>query len=233
MNGGIWVAYIEGFTMSTAITTIQVAASTDDDRTNDGTWPATSNHSVTGTNSVIGQYPATYWTMVAVRFLSVPVAQGATIESASLSFMAHANYADDSVIFQVAGEDVDSAATFGDTHTAYNAYQASTQSVVDWVPGAWIAGSWYTTGNLDAIVQEIVSRDNWASGNNMAFTVYAKNDQQTGYRRVRMWDYTGNASGAKLDITYASAAGQPAIRRLGGVADCSPIQHRNPSIAWG
>lgn len=219
--------------MSTAITTIQVAASTDDARTNNNTWPATANHNATGTNSVIGQYPAGAWTMVGARFLGVPVPQGATIESASVSFQSNSDLSG-SLVMAIAAEDVDDAATFGDAHTTYDAYSAKTTAVAEWTVGAWTTGNWFQSADISTVIQEIVDREGWASGNDIVLLFYAKNSSQSGYRRPRLYDYAGNASGPKLDITYsADAAGPPAMRRYGGVPGCAFIQHNNPPIKWG
>lgn len=190
--------------MSTAITTIQVAASTDDARNWGYDWPGDGNYSATGTFTYIGNVTDA-WYLSALRFLSVPVPQGATIESAKITLCAHADETS-SVNFRIAGEDVDDAATFGSGHQPYAVYGAKTTANVVWTPGNWTAGSWYESPDIKTIIQELVDRAGWASGADMAFVLYASSNAETAYRRFRTYDYTGNASGAKLDITYTAAS---------------------------
>ena len=62
-------------------------------------------------------------------------------------------------------------------------------------------------------MQEVVSRDGWASGNNLALLT-TDNAGITAYCRVYAWDYTGNARGAKFNCTYTAGAPSAAGNRF-------------------
>lgn len=144
--------------------------------------------------------------MLGARFLNVPVPQGATIDSASISLYAHAAESS-SIVFAIAAEDVDDSVTFSGTHDPYMAWQVKTTAVVEWTPGAWSADTWYESADIASVIQEIVDRDGWASGNSLVLLVYAKDDTQAGYRPARMYDYAGNVYGPILNITYSESGG--------------------------
>lgn len=144
--------------------------------------------------------------MLGARFLNVPVPQGATIDSASISLYAQAAESS-SIVFAIAAEDVDDSVTFSGTHDPYMAWQVKTTAIVEWTPGAWSADTWYESADIASVIQEIVDRDGWASGNSLVLLVYAKDDTQAGYRPARMYDYAGNVSGPILNITYSESGG--------------------------
>ena len=70
-----------------------------------------------------------------------------------------------------------------------------------WSPGAWTAGqsnAAQLTPNLAGLVQEVVSRPGWASGNALAFLIAG-----TGHRTADSFDKSGGSS-ARLTVGYTS-----------------------------
>jgi len=197
---------------------LQVSASTNDAFNRGGIHPGTGSYSATGANNNIGAN-SFFFFLVGARFTNVTIPQGSTITAASLQVCANAN---DSTQLDVtiAAENADSPGAFaGTTHEPYQAYNSKTTATVRWNVGtaSWTAGSWYASADLTSVIQEIVNRAGWASGNAIVLVVYNTSTSLPGgnqFRVIRMWDYAGNASGMKLGITYTPPAAKvPAAMR--------------------
>jgi hypothetical protein len=135
------------------------------------------------------------------RFQSVAIPAGATIDSAVLQlYMPTA--AEDLVYVDIYGEDVDDSAAFT-TGSNNISGRTLTTAKVDWDTANAGAPAWIDSPDISAIIQEIVDRPGWASGQDLAIIL----DLQSGVDMdVRMWDYTGNAYGARLVLSYTEAA---------------------------
>ena len=111
---------------------------------------------------------------IGLRFNTLNVPQGATITNATIVFRAVAadspNTNTGATSLTLRGQAADNPTTF--TSTAWDITNRSTTTAsVAWSPAAWTAGADYSTPDLKTIVQEIVNRAGWASGNSMAFIV--------------------------------------------------------------
>jgi type IV pilus assembly protein PilY1 len=123
--------------------------------------------------------------VVGLRFQDVQVAQGATITSAHIEFVARDS---DSVATDlvIEGEASDNAEAFTVDDTITD--RTATSNSVAWsaIP-AWTSGTHYDSPDLTAIVQEIVDRSGWTNGNAMVFRItgsgerdaYPRNDSST------------------------------------------------------
>lgn len=112
--------------------------------------------------------------IVGVRHHDIAIPQGATIISAHLQFMADDD-GDDPCQVTIYGEDIGNAAIF-DESIFYNisSRTLTTESVV-WDIPTWVdldRGDAQKTPDLRAIIQEIVNRVDWASGNAMSFQLH-------------------------------------------------------------
>ena len=131
--------------------------------------------------------------IVGIRFTGVNVPPGATIQNAYIQFQTDEP---DLVAtsLTVRGEDVDDALPFS-IATSDISSRATTSSAVSWSPAAWNtvgeAGPDQQTPNIASILQEIVNRSGWSSGNALAITITG-----TGERVAEAFD--GNAAGAAL-----------------------------------
>mgnify|MGYP000032082943 CR=1 FL=1 len=106
-------------------------------------------------------------TVVAVRFNSIAVNQGATITNAYIEFTAEANKTG-AYDFDIEGVDVDNSSTFSAGQNL--ALLTRTSASVSWTGSdSWSTNSAYESPSLTSIVQEIVNRGGWSSGNSMSF----------------------------------------------------------------
>ena len=131
--------------------------------------------------------------IVGMRFSGVNVPQGATIQNAYIQFQAdEASLVATSLTVQ--GEDVDNAVTFSIADNNISS-RATTTSAVSWSPAAWNtvgeAGPDQQTPNIASVIQEIVNRPGWSSGNALAIMITG-----TGQRVAEAFD--GNAAAAPL-----------------------------------
>jgi len=169
-------------------------------------------------------------TMVGLRFPAVELPPDADIINAYIIFEA---FDDDggNASFTIRGEDVGNAPTFSSTDSDISD-RADTGASVSWsITNNWNEGSSYNTPDLTSIVQEIVTRDDWDSGNAMAFTITG-----SGTRRVRSAD---DGAGPVLVIEYDEVCDEDddSVRYYGYFDPDSRYSYsngfvRDPSGAW-
>jgi len=133
---------------------------------------------------------------VGLRF-SIPVPPGAFISDARIQFTADEDQSE-ATDLTIATEAADSAAAFT---TAANSISTRARHAitVPWQPAAWTAGqagAAQQTPNLAGLVQPVVSRAGWQSGNAIAFIITG-----TGHRTADAFDKSGGVP-ARLTITY-------------------------------
>lgn len=158
-----------------------------------------------------------------LRFLDIRVPPGAIIIDSYLEVVV-SNYAgDDSMdeYINVFAEDVDSAAAFAEVdYLARKANKTSEEKHFFSPADSWDAGGpgtvKYITG-LAAIIQEIVNRPGWASGNNIAlYLEYYGNPLITGEERWFASFDDGYFNPPILHIRYTeSSAGQKTSEMMG------------------
>ena len=139
---------------------------------------------------------------VGVRFNNLNIPKGATITRAFLTFRAiSADSPMDNTSatsLTIKAEASDNAGTF--TSTANNISSRSlTSASATWTPGSWMNNTNVNSPSIKTVVQEIVNRSGWSSGNSMAFVVTG-----TGSRSAA--SYNGDAVNApKLTIEYSTS----------------------------
>lgn len=156
-----------------------------------------------------------------VRFQNVTIPQGATILTAVLKVRAsdlsstttglhgkvRANAIDDAI-----------APTSAATHDAL----ARTTAGVDWDPTAWVLGTQYSPPDLSAVIQEIVNRGGWASGNDLMLLV--DDDGSTDNIRAAMADLAhATYAEPRLVITYSTIVTGGAVATINVSAEGSGI----------
>jgi len=110
-----------------------------------------------------------------VRFTSVSIPQGSTIDSADVKLYTYSTSYDDmnSVIY---GNDVDNAEDFLDNaHIISTADRPRTSANASWVEYSIGAGVW-ATKSVTNVIQEIVNRGSWSSGNALVLLFIANTD---------------------------------------------------------
>jgi len=171
-----------------------------------------------------GWYSATYaqWSS-GFRFQTVPIPQGATIDSAKINMCSYANLSTTVVRTKLRCEDVDNAPAFSDI-TNWDARFPSgvTTEYVAWdgIP-AWTKDVWYESPSFALAVQEVVGRAGWVSNNNLVvfWDDYDDRSDHNSNCRRQCYGYDIDTSKAtKFNASYEeAAAGQPTMRRWGGV----------------
>ena len=131
------------------------------------------------------------------RFQNVTVPQGATINSATLTFTAKNSVNETSFRGRVYGDDVDDAPAWGASDSPKDV--TTTTASTNWDPAAWVVDTEYGV-TVTSIIQEIVNRGGWASGQDLRLVVHPDADSG-GW--VSCYDYNGSSAKAtKLDIDY-------------------------------
>ena len=140
---------------------------------------------------------------VGLRYGNVTVPQGAIITSATITFTRRGGGAGVvTLVFE--GQALDDAPTFEDTGAEGTASfgisgRPRTSAATSWQTGAW--GLTATTPDLASLVQEIVDRDGWESGNALAFTISSDDSDEDNHRRAHSFE-TPNGTAPQLSITY-------------------------------
>ncbi len=138
-----------------------------------------------------------------VRFNSVTVPQGETINSATLTFKASTNDSTN-VLTKIYGIDEDDAVDFNTTPPES---QTKTTASVDWDLNGIVNNTEYATSDISSLVQEIVDRAGWVSGNDMGFIIVDDGSAEGDNHSFDAYD--GSSSEAcLLSINYGGGVGE-------------------------
>jgi hypothetical protein len=185
----------------------QVAASADDCKVAwDGSaWAL----DLTFVNNVVGYTSSTNYKMgCGMRFLNIPIPKGSTINSAKLTLTCRLSRSNTIVNSKLRGEDADNAAAFSD-YADYSGRPRTTNQVT-WnnIP-AWTAETEYDSPDITSIIQEIIDRAGWASGNALVIFWDDHDDISTHVDNTHRHAYSYDSSPAKapnLHIEYTPPA---------------------------
>ena len=137
-----------------------------------------------------------------VRFTNLQIPQGATIDAAFIQFTAKDNRSDPSEL-KITAQAADNAPAFTDTPENISSRPQTEASIL------WNVPAWYNNQRVDAqktpdlssLVQEVVSRDGWQSGNSIVFVI----QNSTGKRSARSFDDDGGLDVApELTVEFNS-----------------------------
>jgi hypothetical protein len=129
--------------------------------------------------------------LVAMRWTGLAIPPGATITAAYIQFTARISNSE-ATSLTIAAQASDNPATFSSQNSSLSARVLGPS--IPWSPAAWTAGAagvGQQTPSLTTIVQEIVNRPGWLSGNSVVLMI-----DGSGLRTA--WAYDGNASAAPL-----------------------------------
>ncbi len=184
---------------------------------------------------------------VGVRCTSVAIPQNAVIEKAYLQFTAKAAGCGATNI-HIYGQDTDNAPVFVGGSGNYNiSLRTLTSSTVTWPLSSDFDDCWrlgeadiaQRTPDLSNIVQEIIDRPGWASGNNMVF-VLENNDivnrrQAYAFTGCGQAENQGEKMAPRLIVEYllpGNKASDPTTRAFGAPATNSVMKlYPNPTAA--
>ncbi len=130
---------------------------------------------------------------VGIRFVGVGIPQGATIVDAYVQFKTDETTSQATAL-TIEAQDTDNAQPF--TYSTWNISNRTTTGVdVWWDPAAWTtvgeAGAAQRTPDLSSIIQEVVNRPGWSSGNSLVLII-------TGTGKRVAESYRGDPNGAPL-----------------------------------
>jgi RNase P/RNase MRP subunit p29 len=120
-----------------------------------------------------------------LRFQNITIPQGAMIEEAYIQVVSHeAKTADDVAVITIVGEASDNPQTY--TLDALITDRTATDAKVVWtVAEDWDLWGTYKSADISSIVQELVNRPGWQSGNAMAFTLKGENQGPSDMENAR------------------------------------------------
>ncbi|MBN2016048.1 LamG domain-containing protein, partial [Candidatus Dojkabacteria bacterium] len=167
---------------------------------------------------------------VGMRFQNITVPPGSTITNAYVEFTAdETDSGTTNLTFY--GEDSDDASTFsGSSGDITNRTKTSASVAWNNVP-AWLSvGATHQTPNLSSVIQEIIDRTGWASGNSLVIIV-----DGTGERTAE--SYNGSSSQAPLlVIEYEAGGGGGGVYQTEGYLTSSAYNMGAPSaiqvVSW-
>ncbi len=131
---------------------------------------------------------------VGMRFSGVDIPQNAIIVNAYIQFKVDEATSNGTPSLTIQGEKVDNATTFTSLKKNISS-RPRTASAVSWSPVPWTivgqAGPDQRTPNIAAVIQEIVSRPEWSSGNSLVLII-------TGTGKRIAESFEGSQAGAPL-----------------------------------
>jgi hypothetical protein len=162
-----------------------------------GTWDGNSIYA--GNWDSNDEYPA-------FHFSGVTVPQGATITSATMLIRAGSVGNDPSLVdLRIRAQDADTASVPSGSN--FPSAFSFTTAQTNYHPGAWVASTDYTTSNFASVIQEVVDRGGWASGNNMNI-VMSPDTGQSPQNDIEIVDYNSSAANAaQITINYSVGSG--------------------------
>lgn len=141
-------------------------------------------------------------------FTSVPIPSTATVQSAELRF--RLTDSSGTVNLRVAAHDTGNAAsptTYAETQTVASELTTAT---VDWsnvISGGW--GTTITSPDLTAIVQEVISRGDWNTGNSILFSVANNGSGGYSHRKIASAEINNLSMQPVLSIVYQEVNHDP------------------------
>lgn len=180
--------FLREYNPSTGITTATVTkrvSSSHDDATekSDGEMKLTEDHLHVGEKDF------------GVRFRSLAIPQGATITSAYIQFTADKDKSGDAEV-TIYAEDTDDAEAFSSDDDDISD-RDRTSANEDWSTADWDEDEKYNTPDLKDLVQEVVNRNGWVSGNDMVFIV----EEDDGHLDASSYD-ASSSNAPYLVVTY-------------------------------
>ena len=140
------------------------------------------------------------FSMSAMRFRNINIPHATVIVDARLKIRAHSNPITGQTLYGVIhAEDVDNPDDFSER---YIKDIVKTSAAVNWDHSSyWETAHWYTSPDISTVVQEVIDRPGWSSGNAMVIT-YSNRLSDGEARNFCSYDFgSQHTSGPKLEIT--------------------------------
>jgi hypothetical protein len=137
-----------------------------------------------------------------MRFQNVDIPPGARILQSRLMLYKSEWHQGFPILLSIRGEAADSAHDFADSEPLASE-RPLTASVVDWEIATPPPNyDWFDAPDISALVQEIINRPGWQSGNSLAVIIKSSEDTEwRHYLDVQSWDFNPEHA-PKLEIVY-------------------------------
>lgn len=184
-----------------------IAASSDDA----GQWGST----VTLADITISLFWADYY--AGLRFTNVTIPAGATVTNAYITLNVNNSSVDSPEGLTITANDVDDAATFT---TASNniSSRAMTTASVSW-PGADIGTGAKDSPDIKTVIQEIIDRAGWSSGNDIV--ILLQGSSSSSFTFVA-YDNGSNIPSITIEYTTGGGAARERVEYLPGGIEVYP-----------
>ncbi len=169
-----------------------------DDADQDGTNFSTANTTLSlGTGGTVGGG------YVGMRFNSINIPRGATIQSAHLEIVAP-NDEWSQLDMDIYADNTGNSQTFSDTSRP-SQRPATTHKVASSTNSNWLANVYTPLDEIASVVQEIINRSDWTAGNSLSIITHGTGGQFV-RKLIRSVD-ASNTFAPKLVITYSTSGG--------------------------
>ena len=159
----------------------------------------------TGTSTLwLGNASSTTASYTGLRFTNLSIPRGATITSADLQVhSAQSQWI--AIAMNMAADAADNSPTFGSASQP-SQRKLTTARVTHSSNAQWAANTWYALDDVSAVIQEVVNRTGWQSGNSLSLILKGTGNA---WGRMFVTSCNGSASNApQLVVTY-QAMGSP------------------------
>jgi len=146
-----------------------------------------------------------------MRFNDIAIPKSTPISSAFITFTAASSTSGANCLSKICAEAVDNAETFANDKVVFDTRFANVTDKITWNNiGEWTANSTYNSPELKTIIQLIINRAGWSSGNSIVIfwedfdnlSVYVAGNYREAY------SYNGSTTKAPvLNIIFSSAKG--------------------------
>lgn len=134
-----------------------------------------------------------------VRFTSITIPRGKTISAAILS-VNNQMWNNQNTSMSIYGEATGNASNFDSSNSPVGGRTRTSNSVVWSQTGLWDSSLWFNSPDIKTIVQEIINRSDWNSGNALVLQLMGGGTAGI-YKSLNTYD-ADPAKAAKLTITY-------------------------------
>ncbi len=192
-------------------TSVTVSATDVDDTT--GT--ATINGPDCSTEDSDGTIPTVQ--KIGLRFTDLDIPPGAIIESATIDFVSAGAALADTLNIKI--EDSADTVAFS---TANDIENRTLSTAVNWITGAWVADTTYSSPEVNTLVDTAVNRSSgtaWACGNSLAFIITGDDDTE---HQIKSYETSGSAP--ILNVEYSLPTGTVDCSGIALVSNISPVE---------
>lgn len=175
---------------------------------NDGAWvPSASVEDLTATDMYIGNVSPYGSVHNFVRFTNVTVPHGATITDAYITVTADISTANNTVNALIRAQASDDASMPLDYEDLTGATRTTASTAWNSIP-PFVIDTSYNTAGIENVVQEVVDRDGWSSGNAILFYIEDNGSSSNAHRRADTYEASPTDS-PQLHVEFTEPPSPP------------------------